>query len=263
MTNDIKLGASYTVFDDAIELLSYALAAIRPEVAYVSVVYQMISNTGEKASFGFREEIARLRVAGLIDEVVFYIPDLQQSAALNELQKRNIGFDLSRKAGCTHHMATDSDEFFTHAHFEIIKKDLRDNQSEAQFAQMKTFYKFPTEEILPPDEYFVPLFYKITPENCYILNAPTPVVVDPTRSISTATYRIFTREEVEMYHMSYVRKDIGKKLRNSSAAVNFADKIPLLIEAYQKWQPGDPVLLAGKQLEYRSTHTVPAIFTIE
>ena len=263
MTNDIKLGVSYTVFEDSIELLPYALKAIRPEVEYISVVYQMVSNSGEKASPQFRDELARLRTEGLIDRLDFYIPDLQQSAAFNELQKRNIGLTLSRQANCTHHMATDSDEFFTHAQFELIKKDLRENISEAQFAQMKTFYKLPTEEITPPDEYFVPLFYAITPTTQYVLNAPTPVVVDPTRSISTTHYRIFKREEVEMYHMSYVRKDIEKKLRNSSAVVNFAHIIPTLVAAYKKWQPGDQVLLAGTEIEHRTTHTVPNLFAID
>jgi hypothetical protein len=46
--------------------------------------------------------------------------------------------------------------------------------------------------------------------------------------------KIFSREEIEMHHMSYVRKDIRKKLQNSSASPNFKN-IDKIVGYFKEW----------------------------
>jgi hypothetical protein len=84
---------------------------------------------------------------------------------------------------------------------------------------MKTFYKSAEYQIIPLENYYVPLFYKIDKNTKFTFEfiPPYPVKIDPTRRIKAGHCLIHTRDEIEMYHYSYVRKSIETKIENSSA----------------------------------------------
>ncbi len=63
-----------------------------------------------------------------------------------------------------------------------------------------------------------------------------------------------------MHHMSYVRNDIRRKLRNSSANINFISRIEEIALAHDKWQLGDLAYLAGKETRIYKTKLVPQLF---
>jgi hypothetical protein len=109
---------------------------------------------------------------------------------------------------------------------------------------MVTYYKDSKYRLEPKEEYYVTLFHKIKTGVDYVIGHPYPVLVDPTRRVNPGNYKIFTRDEVEMHHMSYVRKDIRKKLQNSSASPNFKN-IDKIVDYYESWEYPKQGLMGG------------------
>lgn len=241
----MRLGVSYNTFDGE-ELLEDSIKAIRNEVNYISVVYQTVSNFGQECDKGLVPLLERLKSEGLVDELFEYHPRINKGGHFNEITKRNIGLSLSEGAGCTHHMAMDSDEFYTMDQFRYMKKIMEEGGYDSSACQMTTYYKEPIYRLEPKEEYYVSLLFKIKQEREYVIGHPFPVLVDPTRRMEPGNCKIFTRDEIEMHHMSYVRKDIEKKVRNSSAKVNFESWIPEFLEYFNNWKEGDDALMPGR-----------------
>lgn len=249
----MRLGISYNLFDGE-ELLEGSIKQIRKLIDYVSVVYQTTSNFGNPCNPGLVPLLERLKSEGLIDELFEYVPKVNKGGHFNEIQKRNIGLALSQGAGCTHHMSMDSDEYYIPSEFEYLKNRIIDGMYrkidyDATYCQMQTYYKSSEYSLNPPEEYYVSLIFKIKPDSTYILGSPVPVLVDPTRRMSpTDTPLILKREEIQMHHMSFVRKDISMKLTNSSAKTSFADKITNIVNHYNNWVYPNKVMWASGQL---------------
>ena len=128
--------------------------------------------------------------------------------------------------------------------------------------QMTTYYKKPIYRLDPKEEYYVSLLYKIRRGNQYVLGLYFPVLVDPTRRIEPGRCKVFARDEIEMHHMSYVRKDINKKLYNSSAKVNFEQWIPEFLEYFENWDDSKKALMPGKPPGEYNIKKVKNIFNI-
>lgn len=240
----MRLGVSYNVFDGE-ELLEGSIRCIRSEVDYISVVYQTISNFGNSCSVELVPLLNRLKDEGLIDELFEYKPKVNKGGHFNEITKRNIGLSLSEGNGCTHHMAMDSDEYYDVEEFKNMKKIIEEEGYDSSACQMSTYYKSSKFRLEPKEEYYVTLPFKIKHGREFIIGHPFPVLVDPTRRIECGKCKIFTRDEIEMHHMSYIRRDIERKLRNSSAKVNFEKWIPEFLNYFNNWKNGDDALMPG------------------
>lgn len=234
----MKLGVSYNLFDGE-ELLEGSIKCIRDEVDYISVVYQTMSNFGNPCNSELVPLLNKLKDDGLIDELFEYKPKVNAGGHSNEITKRNIGLSLSIGDKCTHHMSIDSDEYYLPEQFKILKKKITDGNHDSSYCQMKTYFKNPTYEIRPMNEYYVSLIFKIREDSMFRFNAYSPVLIDPTRRMSpTDKPLILKREEIEMYHMSYVRKNIKSKLLNSSSKDAFqnVEKFLNMFEEYELGQ---------------------------
>jgi hypothetical protein len=143
-------------------------------------------------------------------------------------------------------MAMDSDEFYDIEQFKYLKKTMEEGDYDSSVCQMTTYYKEPIYRLDPKEEYYVSLLFKIKQGKEYVIGHPFPVLVDPTRRMEPGNCKIFTRDEIEMHHMSYVRKDIEKKVRNSSAKVNFESWIPVFLDYFNNWGEGDDALMPGR-----------------
>ena len=239
----MKIGVSVNVFDGE-ELLENSIKSIRDNVDYVSVVYQTVSNFGNPCDEGLVPLLEKLVKDGLVDEIFEYKPKINKGGHVNEITKRNIGLSLSEGAGCTHHMAMDSDEFYTDEQFKYMKTVMVDGDYDSSSCQMTTYYKEPIYRLDPKEEYYVTLLFKIRQGVEFVMGHPFPVLVDPTRRMLPGNSKVFTREEIEMHHMSYVRKDIRKKLQNSSASPNFRN-IDKIVDYYDKWEFPKQGLMGG------------------
>jgi hypothetical protein len=256
----MRIGVSYNLFDGE-ELLESSIKSIRGNVDYISVVYQTTSNFGNPADEGLVPLLEKLKEEGLVDELFEYVPKINKGGHFNEMTKRNIGLYLSEGAGCTHHMAMDSDEFYTDEQFKYMKKTMEEGNFDSSACQMTTYYKEPIYRLDPKEEYYVSLLFKIKRGREYMIGYPFTVLVDPTRRMEPGHCKIFTREEVEMHHMSYVRKDLRKKLQNSSASPNFKN-IDKIVDYYENWEYPKQGLMGGAPDKFYNIMKEPKLFNI-
>jgi hypothetical protein len=241
----MKLGISYNVFDGE-ELLEGSIKQIRESVDYISVVYQTISNFGSSCNSELLSILEKLKVKKLVDEIILYSPTFL-SPHIDETKKRQIGLEYSIKNGCSHHMSMDTDEYYEENNFKNLKKIIIDGDYDSSYCQMLTYYKTWEYVLEPPEDYYVPLIYKINKNTHFKYGGLSPVLVDPTRKISNLNNPIvLKREQIQMHHGSYIRKDMRKKLENSTANVNFKNDIDKIVEHYNNWEYPQKVLWAGQ-----------------
>ena len=77
------------------------------------------------------------------------------------------------------------------------------------------------------DNYYVPFIHELN-ENTTVGNYGYPFYADPTRKINESNVVLL---DVYMHHFSWIRKDIERKARNSSAKANI-EKSDLLKDYY-------------------------------
>jgi glycosyltransferase involved in cell wall biosynthesis len=209
----MKFGVCYNVFDDAHEVFLYSLKSVRPHVDHIVVVYQTVSNRGEHyVNPTYVSDLQMWHRQGIINELVYFEP---QQGWNNELSKRNIGLKQLREAGCDYVMNMDSDELYIAEEFEFMKRTLVEGGYDGGACQMQTYYKTSDYVLDPPQSYYVSLMLKDDPKHSF--GTGFNVQCDPTRGWPCSNIRIFTRDEIQMHHMSYIRYDVRRKLRNSSA----------------------------------------------
>lgn len=240
----MKIGVSYNLYDGE-ELLEGSIKCIRNEVDYISVVYQTVSNFGNPCDENLVPLLEKLKDEGLIDELFEYNPKINKGGHYNEITKRNIGVSLSLGQNCTHHMSMDSDEYYLLEQFKYMKKVVDEGNYNSSACQLQTYYKEPIYRLDPPEDYYVSLLFKINQNSEYSMSNRLPVLVDPTRCMAPGNCKIFTREELEMHHFSYIRKNVRRKLQNSSAVVNFNDRLDKLVEYHTNWVYPKQALMAG------------------
>lgn len=120
---------------------------------------------------------------------------------------------------------------------------MEESDYEGSACKMRYFFKDPTYEMLPLEETnVVPLITKLRPGCRFMLAHPYPCLVDPTRTINMVRrFKIFSRDEIEMYHYSFVRRDLRKKLLNVSNRGNYED-IDDFLGALETWDPSEGIL---------------------
>jgi hypothetical protein len=254
----MKLGASYNLFDGE-ELLEYSIKSIRSSVDYISIVYQTISNNGELANPDLLDKLQALKEKYNIDEIKLYQPDLSKGNHYNEMMKRNLGLFLSKRNGCTHHMSLDADELYLTDQLQFVKNDIIANDYDLTFCNMQTYYRDFDIVLDPPEDYYVTLIQKIREFTMFEFAIESPVVVDPTRRVKTSNPRIYTRDEIEMHHLSMIRDNMAKKLNNSSAKVNFAAHIDNIVKHYSEWVYPNEALLPGLPPKLNSVKKITSI----
>jgi hypothetical protein len=159
-------------------------------------------------------------------------------------------------------MSMDSDEFYKEDELKKVLDVMVEGNYDSSACQLQTYWKSGEWVLNPPEEYYVSLIYKIRTGVDFVLGHNFPVLVDPTRRMNPGNCKIFTRDEIEMHHMSYVRKDISKKLYNSSAVHNFSDKLDFLCNYFNNWKEGERALLAGMEEHYYNLNKVDNIFNV-
>jgi hypothetical protein len=258
-----KLGIAYNIFDDSIELLEKSILSVRNVADYITVIYQDISNMGNQSEINLKELLTEYKDKGLINSFYIYKPQLNVPIPhINEMNKRNMGLYVCQGEGCTHFMSMDSDEFYKEDELNKVLDVMVEGNYDSSACQLQTYWKSGEWVLDPPEDYYVSLFYKVQPNVEFIMGYNFPVLVDPTRRMKPGNCKIFTRDEIEMHHMSYVRKDISKKLYNSSAVHNFSDKLDFLCGYFNNWKEGDRALLAGVEERYYNLNKVDNIFNV-
>ena len=216
-----KVGASYSVWDGE-ELLEFAIRSIRSEVDYINVVWQRLSWYGNPCSPELESHLLGLKAKGLIDELLFFEPDLTLSPNLNETSKRNIGLEAARRAGCTHFLTLDTDEFFEEKEFREAVDYIVKNGITHSACNQILYIDVHHRESLPAD-WFAPFVYRIDQGQSFVCNVfgGRPWLIDPSKEIPiTPQSTVCFMGKVRMHHFSGVRKNLDRKIENSSALQN-------------------------------------------
>lgn len=244
----MRLAAVYNVWGDQ-ELLAHSIKHIRPLVDGIIVVYSTISNFGEvDPNFDFLENV----------EYIVYHPQ-QISPRENETSKRNAGLSHARKLGYTHFLMMDADEFYEPTKFIEVKDNFMDDLN-GLVCRVKCYFKSTTLTI-GYDTTLVPFIHKITPDLKFEFNKNYPfawtdtdsvpftpkkrIRIDPTRSMNITSGVEWS--DIVMHHMSWVRSDIMKKIRNSTARQNLEQST--IVQDYLHASPGYFCQFYGKILE--------------
>ena len=214
-----RLGISYSVWDGE-ELLEQSIKQVRNTADYINVVWQKLSWYGKPCNPGLEKLLLKLKNRGLIDELIFFEPDLSLDPSYNEINKRNVGLRAARRAGCTHFMTMDTDEFYKESDFKRAYDDIIKRNLSHTFCNTVA-YASPTLRYRDYSSFFVAFICRIDRHEklelaCFYKNIP--ILIDPTRQIPIKhKSRMAILGDIVMHHMSQVRNDINKKYDNSSA----------------------------------------------
>lgn len=228
----MRLAACYNVWD-GVELLSGSIKCIEKYVDLIIIVWQDVSNFGEK--YDPLPEIMEAVKDCHIDKIILekYEPHTG-TGFTNEIKKRNIGLDIAYNNICTHFIHLDCDELYNNFD-SLLYSYIQAEQAghDGSCIKMYTYFKSPTLALETPDNYYVPFIHKLYPTTR--AGSPTyPFYCDPTRKINNT--KIVFLPGGFMHHFSWVRKDIHRKIRNSSAKKNIERSN--LLEDYHKAEAG-------------------------
>lgn len=256
----MKLGLCYMLFDGE-ELLNFAAKSIRTEVDHISVTYQTTSYFGNPADGNVLPLLEQLKSEGIIDEFIHYEPNLTLLPKENEVKLRNIGLQASINAGCNYHISADVDEFYQPHQLKYAKTVMEDGNYNYSVAYLANYYKDPTLLVIPDQNLLVSLIHPVTNEYNKDVEYPFfPFHMETTRRFTNPkNYKLLSRDEFTIHHMSYVRKDIRKKFRNSDNGRFYKEKF---FTNYENYVPGGRVCLLPDFMNRRTTK-VDNIFNIE
>lgn len=208
----MKLAAIYNVWHD-FDMLDHSVENIGPLVDGIIVVASEKSNYGEYSPIPERWR----------DKVVIREPHFH-TAMHSETDKRNFGLNLARRAGYTHFLTIDADEFYEPEPFLKEKEKFKNPALKGLVCLCQVYFKSPTLTV-GLDVTLVPFIHELTPTIKHEFNRKYPfawidgqIRIDPTRSLNITSG--VERTDLIMHHMSWVRADYNLKIRNSSARSN-------------------------------------------
>lgn len=211
----MKLAAIFNVWADAIELLPFAVDNIRKCGAdYVIIVWSRFSNYNEDGG-------DYIYPASNIMIQCEPIPD--RPAAFNETRKRNAGLQMAKDLGATHFIMLDCDEFYEPEAFKLETERFHGEHLNGLVCGCQTYFRSPKLTI-GLDTTLVTFIHKLTPIISHGMNRNYPfawdpgIRIDPTRQLNINSGVEWS--QIVMHHYSWIRKDYGLKIRNSTARRN-------------------------------------------
>jgi len=219
-----KLAAIYNVWDGE-ELLEGSINCLKGNVDLLIIVWQQVSNIGEVY-------FPQIQVKDYLSNKTIlekYEPSFGISAGQNEVAKRNIGLEIAKREDCTHFFHMDVDEYYKD--FVSAKKEFFDSGKQGSVCRIWTYFKKPTWRLENLDGFYVPFIHELN-EDTRAGNSSYPFYVDPTRTITPyISSNDIVRIMEPMHHFSWVRDDIGRKVRSSSAA-QYGNNMKGLLDDY-------------------------------
>lgn len=212
----MKLAAIYNVWDGEEHLLG-SIKCLTGHVDLFIIVFQRISNFGE-----VHDPLGNYMKQTISDCIpiqhdlhfVEFHPEIKPTSGTgfsNEAAKRNLGIREARGFGATHFMFMDCDEYYFD--FPRAKNIYIESGSAGSVCYILTYFRNPTLRHQGRDNYYVPFIHRLKYNT--VTGVPNyPFYVDPTRRINESDVALL---DVDMHHYSWVRKDIMRKVRNSSA----------------------------------------------
>lgn len=143
----------------------------------------------------------------------------------SETDKRNYGLEVAKSKGYTHFITCDADEMYKPSEFLKIKERFLNPDLKGIVCPSIVYFKSPLLTI-GRDITLVPHIHVLTANIRHEFNLKYPhawvgkqIRIDPSRSLNINSGVEYT-EDIELHHYSYLRDDLEKKIRNSTARMN-------------------------------------------
>lgn len=225
----MKLGIAYTVFNGT-EMLQANVESVSQFADELIVCWQKTSNRGHEMDYADWENI--ISAVDTVDDLIEFTPTTGENTKQNERNKHQLMIDTLAEKGCTHFLLLACDEFYTPEDF---RKGIEIAQTcDVTYSGMFTYYKHPTWQLDPPEDYYKPFICKIYPETKLTPFDNYPVKVDP--SVRVFPARSFKELPFKMHHYSMIRQDIKSKFANAASSVNWSEEqVKRFIAEYENY----------------------------
>jgi len=216
----MKLAVCFSVYN-GLELVDAAVRQYLFRANLIIICYQTTSNKGEfsPASKLFAEHLAKKYNC----LPLLFAPDLRLSTKQNELDKHNLMIEFARSKGCSHVIMSATDHFYTDQQFSHALD--YSVGYDVTFTPMYTYYKYPTWQLTPLEDYYMPFLIKLHSNTRFQRVSNYPVRVDPSLQVNTfEKIKVFQPHQACMHHYSMVRKDIENKFKNAAASIRWNEQ---------------------------------------
>ncbi|MCK4521955.1 MAG: hypothetical protein KAU20_05240 [Nanoarchaeota archaeon] len=239
----MKLAALYTVWN-GLELLEGSIEQIQDHVDEIIICWQEVSNKGERS-----EQIIQFleRFNGTNIKLIEFTHNPKINTKQNEILKHNLMIQAARSLECSHFFLSATDHFYDPEEFCNAKMITAHQGYDVTFTKMFTYYKKPTWQLQPIEDYHMPFICRIHPST-HIARIPGyPVKIDPSIQITPHDHHlVFAQEQIMMHHFSMIREDIENKFRNAAASIRWKPiQIQQYISEYKAADIGDEIAYFG------------------
>lgn len=256
MSKISKLGYGIIVFDDVFHLKNM-ISEIRDFVDEVVICLQNESYYGIPIEQEIVDYSHTLVEDHLVDHIIWFVPTEHHEETgahaprLVETDKRNFILDfLENECNCSHSMVVDSDEFYCAGDFMDAKRSIDENQNiHLSYCEYVNYYRDYRHVMVWPFHAYVP-FITESKYRFNFFNGTFDKPSDPTRRYEIKEkgiqYAIFNFTTIKMHHLSWIRKDIRKKIDNWSSKKYFENEVGLrerIIERYENYKEGQNAII--------------------
>jgi len=231
----MKLAALYTIFD-GLELLKGSIKQIENDVDVIIIGWQKVSNTFNESK-EIEDYIKTLPSNYVLIE---YKPQSNMIPNDNERMKHQQLLNKAKELECTHFMFLATDHYYKPKEFKKAKEKALDY--DVTTTKMFTYYKNPTWQLEPIEDYQMPFICKLY-DNTKIDSNKYPVHTDPCVRVNTCNnFYEFKEYEIMLHHYSVIRQDVELKFNNSAASIRWSKKdIEQFIKEYNEAKINDSI----------------------
>lgn len=250
-----KLGLGIIAFEGT-EHLKNITYELRSHCDTIVICLQKLSYHGDLIQQEDIDTVTRLKELGYIDDIIWFEPtdlhsdDVKSGPRLIETDKRNFILDyLEFDKKCSHSMVIDSDEFYDSTDFENAKNFISHSDNiHVTYCQYVNYYRDYRHILVWPYYCYVPFItessyrFKFKSED---FTKPS----DPTRRYAMKNdkvYHILGYQMIKMHHLSWIRKDMKRKISNWSARQLFdgiAGLHDAILDRYNNYTDGQNAII--------------------
>ena len=237
----MRLGVNYIVFDD-LELVEDSIDNIREHVDFITLGYSHYSWTGTPTDLDVEKFCKHLVKIGKADDV-HYGGDGHRVQA-DKFQK---GLDRVRElTDCTHFLLMPNDEFFVPEQFVWAKNEIEEGGYDAGWCLQEQYWMNESLRLMQDYGTGKPVFFDIrNPDRNFVARCKGWPRSDPSTRMPVNKLRKFTKDELVFHHMSYVRKDIGRKWNIRGNFNTNSGNVARIQKRMDIWKPGMKAVTTG------------------
>ena len=232
----MKLCSIISVWSDCLELLPFCIENHLQFCDGVIVMWSQSSN-----HFVKDDRLIKFVATHKYQNVLFHQlePSRNLKPLANETRKRNQGIQVAKREGYSHFFTSDADEFYLPEDVERDKKLFEQPEINGLVCRLQVYIGKPT--LWCKDSTKVPFIHRLTKDiYCGRIHeypfayVGRTAVIDPSRRFSELKGIIMSG--TIMHHMSYIRRDVSLKVRNSTAKLG--NRFALIKQEMSRAKPG-------------------------